>query len=219
MLRFGPFELDPEGEELRRSGTLVRLAHQPFRILLLLIRRAGEVVSREEIHAAIWGDETYVDFEHGINSAIRQIRSALADNAEQPRYIRTLPRRGYSFIAAVEHVANPAEPVVEPKPSPPARPAAPRGIVAVAIIVALLAASYRFVQTSPSSSKRSHDRSRAIPPSRPSDRGSGRADVRRRIARHHRADCPVRQSRSSKAAGERTTSSTVRSGKPRMELG
>jgi len=155
LLRFGPFEIDPEGEELRRSGTLVRLAHQPFRILLLLIRRAGEVVSREEIHAAIWGDETYVDFEHGINSAIRQIRSALADNAEQPRYIRTLPRRGYSFIASVEQVANIAAPVAEPKPSPPKPPRARRstlGVVAVAIVVALLAASYRFVQTSPPSS-------------------------------------------------------------------
>jgi DNA-binding winged helix-turn-helix (wHTH) protein/tetratricopeptide (TPR) repeat protein len=150
LLRFGPFEIDPEGEEVRRSGTLVRLARQPFRILLLLIRRAGEVVSREEIHAAIWGNETYVDFEHGINSAIRQIRSALADNAEQPRYIRTLPRRGYSFIAAVEHVANAPEPVVEAKPQPPRPPRARRSsveIVAIAIVVALLAASYRFVQT------------------------------------------------------------------------
>ena len=150
MLRFGPFEIDPEGEELRRSGTLVRLARQPFRILLLLIRRAGEVVPREEIHAAIWGDETYVDFEHGINSAIRQIRFALADNAEQPRYIRTLPRRGYSFIAAVEHVANADKPVVVAKPVPPRARRSSVGIVAVAIIVALLAASYRFVQTSPS---------------------------------------------------------------------
>jgi DNA-binding winged helix-turn-helix (wHTH) protein/tetratricopeptide (TPR) repeat protein len=152
LLRFGPFEIDPEDEELRRAGTLVRLARQPFRILLLLIRRAGEVVSREEIHAAIWGNETYVDFEHGTNSAIRQIRSALADNAEQPRYIRTLPRRGYSFIAAVEHVANADEPAVIPIAEPKSEPPRPRrstvGIAAVAIIVALLAASYRFVQTS-----------------------------------------------------------------------
>src|ERR1041384_6574653 len=118
LLRFGPFELDPVGEELRRSGTRIRLARQPLHILLLLIRRAGEVVSREEIHAAVWGDETYVDFEHGINSAIRQIRSALGDNAEQPRYVRTLPRRGYSFIAAVEQVATADEAVVEPKPTP-----------------------------------------------------------------------------------------------------
>jgi DNA-binding winged helix-turn-helix (wHTH) protein/tetratricopeptide (TPR) repeat protein len=151
LLRFGPFELDPEGEELRRSGTLVRLARQPFRILLLLIRHAGEVLSREEIHAAIWGNETYVDFEHGINSAIRQIRSALCDNAEQPRYIRTLPRRGYSFIAAVEHGANADEPVVEPKPRPPRVRRSTVAIVVIAIILALLAASHRFVQPSPPS--------------------------------------------------------------------
>lgn len=153
MLRFGPFEIDPDGEELRRSGTLVRLAGQPFRILLLLIRRAGDVVSREEIHAAIWGNETYVDFEHGTNTAIRQIRSALADNAEQPRYIRTLPRRGYSFIAAVEQVAKADKPAVKPIAEPKPRPARARrptvAIVAVAIIVALLAASYRFVPPSP----------------------------------------------------------------------
>jgi DNA-binding winged helix-turn-helix (wHTH) protein/tetratricopeptide (TPR) repeat protein len=143
LLRCGPFELDPEAEELRRSGTLVRLARQPFRILLLLIRRAGEVVSREEIHAEVWGNETYVDFEHGINSAIRQIRFALGDNAEQPRYIRTLPRRGYSFIAAVEQVTHTEAPVAERKPK---RRRASRSTVAigiVAIIVALLAASHR----------------------------------------------------------------------------
>ena len=69
LLRFGPFELDPASEELRRSGLAVRIPRQPLRILLLLVRRAGEVVSRDEIHAAIWGNETYVDFEHGINTA------------------------------------------------------------------------------------------------------------------------------------------------------
>ncbi len=148
MLRFGPFELDPEGEELRRSGTLVRLARQPLRILLLLIRRAGDVVSREEIHGAIWGNETYVDFEHGINSAIRQIRSALGDNAEQPRYIRTLPRRGYSFVAAVERVSKADEPV-EPKPKPRrARRRITVAIVVAAIMAALLDTSHRFVRPS-----------------------------------------------------------------------
>ncbi len=112
LLRFGPFELDPENEELRRGGLVVRLPRQPFRILHLLVSRAGEVVSRDEIHAAIWGTETYVDFEHGINSAIRQIRYALNDCAETPRYVRTLPRRGYSFVAAVERVAKGGEEAV-----------------------------------------------------------------------------------------------------------
>jgi DNA-binding winged helix-turn-helix (wHTH) protein/tetratricopeptide (TPR) repeat protein len=109
LLRFGPFELDPAAEELRRAGLVVRLPRQPLRILLLLVRRAGEVVSRDEIHEAIWGSETYVDYEHGINSAIRQIRYALGDHAGTPRYIRTLPRRGYSFVAPVERVAHPLE--------------------------------------------------------------------------------------------------------------
>ncbi len=107
LLRFGPFEIDPAKEELRRSGLVVRISPQPFRILLLLVRRAGEVVTRDDLQAAIWGSETYVDFEHGINSAIRQIRFVLGDRAEVPRYVRTLPRRGYSFIASVERVARP----------------------------------------------------------------------------------------------------------------
>jgi len=109
LLRFGPFELDPQSEELKRAGLVLRLPRQPFRILSLLLARAGEVVTREEIQQAIWGGETFVDFEHGINSAIRQIRYVLGDNAEAPRYLRTLPRRGYSFIANVERVARPGD--------------------------------------------------------------------------------------------------------------
>lgn len=127
LLRFGPFELDPATEEVRRSGLVLRLPPQPFRILLLLARNAGEVVTRNDIHAAIWGDGTYVDFEHGINSAIRQIRFVLGDHAEAPRYVRTLPRRGYQFIGKVERVARPGEivPVVEAAPPPVAIAAAP----------------------------------------------------------------------------------------------
>lgn len=160
LLRFGPFELDPVNEELRRSGLIVRLPRQPLRILLLLVRRTGQVVSRDEIHAAIWGNETYVDFEHGINSAIRQIRFALGDHAESPRYVRTLPRRGYSFIGRVEHVARnhaaPLESVPEaaiPLPLPPPPPQRTRAarivaiaaatILATVVMVALIAQSRR----------------------------------------------------------------------------
>ena len=113
LYRFGPFELDPHAEELRRAGLVLRLPRQPLRILLLLVGRAGETVSREEIQSAIWGGETYVDFEQGINSAIRQIRFHLGDHAETPRYVRTLPRRGYSFIAQVERIALPEVEVAE----------------------------------------------------------------------------------------------------------
>lgn len=102
--RFGKFELLPESEELRKSGMVLRMAHQPFRILLMLVSRAGEVVTREEIRDAIWPPGTYVDHGQGINTAIRQIRAALNDTAEAPRYVQTLPRLGYRFVAAVERV-------------------------------------------------------------------------------------------------------------------
>lgn len=116
LLRFGPFELDPDRDELRRSGLDLRLHGQPLQILRLLLDKAGQVVTREEIQAAVWGDETHVGFEQGINTAIRQIRAVLVDNAEAPRYVRTVPRRGYVFIAPVERVERPDE--VKPQPAP-----------------------------------------------------------------------------------------------------
>ena len=149
LIRFGPFELDAEAEELRRAGMVLRLPRQPFRILLLLVSRAGETVTREEIQSAIWGSETYVDYEQGINSAIRQIRFHLGDNAETPRYVRTLPRRGYAFIATVEverraGFSPPLDrPIDGPKPvvrelKPAARPARSWRIVGIALMLALL---------------------------------------------------------------------------------
>jgi DNA-binding winged helix-turn-helix (wHTH) protein len=101
-IRFDTFELDPTSGELRKSGILLKLQPQPFRVLLLLIERAGQVVSREEIQRRLWTESTFVDFEHGINFSINQIRRALADNAEKPRYVETLPKRGYRFICVVE---------------------------------------------------------------------------------------------------------------------
>ena len=101
-LRFGSFELDPSSGQLRKDGVLLRLQPQPFRLLQLLAERAGTVVSREEIRLHLWANSTFVDFEHGINFSINQIRAALSDNAEKPRYIETLPRRGYRFLAPVE---------------------------------------------------------------------------------------------------------------------
>jgi eukaryotic-like serine/threonine-protein kinase len=100
--RFDTFELDPESGELRNSGALLKLQPQPFRVLLLLIERAGHVVTREEIQRYLWTDSTFVDFEHGINFSINQIRRVLADNAEKPRYVETLPKRGYRFIGVVD---------------------------------------------------------------------------------------------------------------------
>lgn len=101
VLRFGVFELDCRAQELRKSGVLMRLPPQPFRILVLLASRPGQVVTREDIRQEIWGDETFVDFERGLNQCVSQIRTVLGDDAETPRYIETLPRRGYRFIYPV----------------------------------------------------------------------------------------------------------------------
>ena len=101
-LRFGSFVLDPSAGQLRKNDILIKLPPQPFRLLLLLAERTGIVVTREEIRNFLWADSTFVDFEHGINFSINQIRAALADDAEKPRYVETLTRRGYRFIAPVE---------------------------------------------------------------------------------------------------------------------
>jgi DNA-binding winged helix-turn-helix (wHTH) protein len=105
VLRFGPFELNPAAEELRENGSLRRLPPQPFRVLLLLAGRAGQIVSREEIRHCLWGERKYVDVERGINFCVNQIRSALRDPAEISHYIKTLPRRGYCFAAVSEPLA------------------------------------------------------------------------------------------------------------------
>ena len=102
--RIREFELDAATGELRKTGTLVKLQPQPFRVLLLLVERAGQLVSREEIQRCLWTDSTFVDFEHGINFSINQIRAALEDDAENPRYVETLPRRGYRFVGPVKDV-------------------------------------------------------------------------------------------------------------------
>jgi DNA-binding winged helix-turn-helix (wHTH) protein len=101
-MRFGLFDFDPAAGTLAREGTPVRLQPQPGRVLALLVERPGEVVTREELRQRIWGNDTFVDFERGLNFAIGQIRSALGDSAASPRYVETLPRRGYRFILAVQ---------------------------------------------------------------------------------------------------------------------
>jgi TolB-like protein/DNA-binding winged helix-turn-helix (wHTH) protein len=101
-VRFGDFELSLKSGELRRSGRPVKLQQQPCKVLAVLATRAGELVTRDELRQEIWPNGTFVDFEHGINFCIKQVRSALGDDAQSPIYIETLPRRGYRFIAAVE---------------------------------------------------------------------------------------------------------------------
>ncbi|HEX4593403.1 MAG TPA: winged helix-turn-helix domain-containing protein [Bryobacteraceae bacterium] len=109
-LYFGPFVLDLHSQELHRDGQRVRLPPQAFRVLELLASHAGQLVSREQIQKQVWNGDTFVDFEHGINKSIRQIRDALGDDADAPKFIETLPRRGYRFVAELTEIAK-AEPV------------------------------------------------------------------------------------------------------------
>jgi TolB-like protein/DNA-binding winged helix-turn-helix (wHTH) protein len=101
-LRFGPFDLDPRVGELRRSGVRIRLSPQPFKLLALLASRAGEVVTREDIRSLLWGTDTFVDFEQGVNHCIRSIRAVLGHGPGSPVYIETVPGRGYRFVAPVQ---------------------------------------------------------------------------------------------------------------------
>jgi DNA-binding winged helix-turn-helix (wHTH) protein len=109
VLRFDSFELDTGSGELRRHGDRIKLPPQPFRVLELLVRRSGETLTRDEIREHVWCNDTFVDFEQGLNFCIRQIRDALGDTAFAPRFIETLPRRGYRFLLPVETSA-PVEP-------------------------------------------------------------------------------------------------------------
>jgi DNA-binding winged helix-turn-helix (wHTH) protein/TolB-like protein/Flp pilus assembly protein TadD len=140
--RFGAFELDCDSRELRKSGLRIHLEDQPLRLLSALVVRHGEVLTREELHTLLWSHDTYVDFERGLTRTINKVRVALGDSAASPRFVETLPRRGYRFIAPVEELASakqpashaiptasPAgaskvedydrEPALEPVPSPP----------------------------------------------------------------------------------------------------
>jgi TolB-like protein/Tfp pilus assembly protein PilF len=102
VIRFDAFELDAANGELRKAGISLKIHPQPLRVLLLLAKHPGRAVTREEIQHCLWGDNTFVDFERGINFCVNQIRATLGDDAEKPRYVETLPRRGYRFIAPVK---------------------------------------------------------------------------------------------------------------------
>jgi DNA-binding winged helix-turn-helix (wHTH) protein len=122
--RFGVFEADARTGELRRQGVRLRLNAQPFQVLLMLLDRPGRLVTREEISRELWPEGTYVDYNHGVNSAVNRIREALGDTAGSPRFIETLARRGYRFIAPVERIAG-SEILVAP-----GRPEAVKGEIA-----------------------------------------------------------------------------------------
>jgi cholera toxin transcriptional activator len=113
---FGVFEADESKGELRKHGVRIKLHSQPFQVLLMLLERPAEVVAREEMRQRLWGEDTYVDFDHGLNSAVNKIRDALNDSASRPRYIETVPGKGYRFIAPVSGT-TPA-PVIPVEPAP-----------------------------------------------------------------------------------------------------
>jgi cholera toxin transcriptional activator len=106
IARFGVFELDLTAGELRKNGRKLRLQEQPFQILALLLDRAGDVVTREELRQKLWAADTFVDFDHGLNTAVNKLRELLGDSASSPRFIETLARRGYRFIAPVQSNAK-----------------------------------------------------------------------------------------------------------------
>ena len=105
MFRFGPFELDEATGELRKFGIRIKLHAQPVQVLVMLLERPGELVTREQMRRRLWGDDTIVDFDHSLNTAINKLREALSDSAAQPRHVETIPGRGYRFIAPVTFAA------------------------------------------------------------------------------------------------------------------
>ena len=160
--RFGAFEADAATGELRRQGIRIKLNAQPFQVLLMLLERPGELLTREEISRELWPDGTFVDYEHGVNAAVNRIREALGDKASSPRFVETLARRGYRFAAPVERITdseNPPPPAAEfPSPAPSEQtakepapaPAAPEAKLRSRILASpeeLPKASYSVVQT------------------------------------------------------------------------
>src|SRR5215469_7318747 len=122
-LRFDNFELDVRAGELRKRGVRLRLQGQPLQVLAALLNRAGDVVTREELRAQIWTADTFVDFDHSLHNAIARLREALGDSAETPRYIETLPRRGYRFIGRMDGVEAQSRPDVSTRSERPGVPA------------------------------------------------------------------------------------------------
>jgi TolB-like protein/DNA-binding winged helix-turn-helix (wHTH) protein/Flp pilus assembly protein TadD len=120
LVHFGAFEVDLRSAELRKHGLKLKIQEQPFQVLAMLLEHPGQVVTREELHKKLWPADTFVDFEHGLNAAINKLREALGDSADNPRFVETLHRRGYRFIAPVETMgAQGGAPAVAPTPSSP----------------------------------------------------------------------------------------------------
>src|SRR5277367_490497 len=115
-VRFGPFEANLPTGELFSNGKRIRVPAQSFQVLQMLLDHPGDLVTREQLRSLLWPSDTFVDFEHGLNAAVNRLRDALHDSADRPRWIETLPRRGYRFIGTIEPSVEPAAPPVAPKP-------------------------------------------------------------------------------------------------------
>jgi cholera toxin transcriptional activator len=143
ILRFGVFEANLEAGELRKNGLRVRLQEQPFQLLALLIERPEELVSREELRNKLWAADTFVDFDHSLNTAIKKIREALGDSAVNPRYVETVARRGYRFLAPVQTPVDSVSESVITAPTGPTAvmhseldvPLPPRGLIRVLFVL------------------------------------------------------------------------------------
>ena len=135
-LRFGVFEMDPSARELRKHGVRIKLQDQPFAVLLILLEKPGQLVTKEELQQRLWPTDTFVEFDKGIYNAMKRLRETLGDEAETPRYIETLPRRGYRFIAPVQRRDGVGERLELP-PAPEPTPRFP-GTKRLAILVSCL---------------------------------------------------------------------------------
>lgn len=121
-VRFGIFEVDRGSGELRKRGVRIKLQEQPLKILMLLLDRPGEIITREQLRQILWPEGTFVDFEHSLNAAVAKLRQALGDSAENPRFVETIPRRGYRFIAPVEDPSASASEEIKLQQTPQTEP-------------------------------------------------------------------------------------------------
>jgi DNA-binding winged helix-turn-helix (wHTH) protein len=126
-VRFGLFELDLKAAQLTRNGTRIRLSQQPLQLLSILVESPGEIVTREQLRQRLWPSDVFIDFDHGLNKSIQKLRDALGDSADSPRYIETIPRIGYRFIAPVRNGTRSTEPEagIETLQPPPVSPIPP----------------------------------------------------------------------------------------------
>jgi len=111
VVRFDVFEADLRSGELRKNNRKIKLQQRPFQLLAALLEQPGEVVTREELRKRLWSSDTFVDFDHSINTAIKKVRHALGDDADRPRFVETLPQRGYRFVGTVEEIAEGSRPI------------------------------------------------------------------------------------------------------------